>query len=180
MNFKSFGLLLALLLSPWIALAQAPDAYACPQGRAELEANKQLLRDFFAFKGSLEERAERFLSVDYVQHNPRLLRLDAITGGSGREAWLKGFHEANRRDISIVDLGGIRLAQPIIVMAECDLVTAIYKGVLEDPDRPSETYEAFAFEMFRVRDGRFSEHWDQVTLKRGWMGTDSEESPASQ
>ena len=64
---------------------------------------------------------------------------------------------------------GIRLSNPVILMAECDLVTAIYKGVLPDPDDASRTYEAFAFEVFRVRDGKVSEHWDQVQLAPGWL-----------
>jgi predicted SnoaL-like aldol condensation-catalyzing enzyme len=169
MRLQPAALFTSLLLIASVTVAETPDSGACTQSRTELQTNKQLLRDFFAFKGSLEERAERFLTVDYIQHNPRLLRLDAITGASGRNAWVEGFREAHRRRINLVDLGGIQLDEPIIVMAECDLVTAIYKGTLKDPDRPNETYEAFAFETFRVRAGKFSEHWDQVTLKPGWL-----------
>lgn len=166
---KAAALFVVLVLLPHFADAQASDTRACNGSHAGLEANKQLLHDFFAFSGTDQERAERFLTPDYVQHNPRLLRMNALTGATGREAWLKGFHEALRRGIDIVDLGGIRLDRPVLVMAECDLVTALYKGVLHDPDRPAATYEAFAFETFRVRDNKFSEHWDQVTLKPGWM-----------
>jgi predicted SnoaL-like aldol condensation-catalyzing enzyme len=54
-------------------------------------------------------------------------------------------------------------------MAEGDLGHAVYRGLLPDPDRPGERYEAFAFEAFRFRDGRFTEHWDQVKLVKGWM-----------
>jgi predicted SnoaL-like aldol condensation-catalyzing enzyme len=169
MHLQPTALFVSLLLTACVTMAGTSGPSACTQSRAELDSNKQLLRDFFAFNGSLEERAERFLAVDYIQHNPRLLRLDAITGASGRDSWLEGFKEAQRRRINLVDLGGIQLDQPIIVMAECDLVTAIYKGALKDPDRPNETYEAFAFETFRVRAGKFSEHWDQVTLKAGWL-----------
>ena len=96
--------------------------------------------------------------------------MDEFTGASGGRAWVEARIEArNRGGIPLVDLGGIRLRDPIIVMAEGDLVTAIYKGELADPDNPSSTYEAFAFETFRIRDGKFTEHWDQVTLKEGWM-----------
>jgi predicted SnoaL-like aldol condensation-catalyzing enzyme len=169
MPLQRAALFASFLLTACATVTETPAHDACSQTRTELEANKQLLRDFFAFNGSLEERAERFLTVDYIQHNPRLLRLDAITGASGRNSWLEAFKEAQRRRINLVDLGGIPLEQPIIVMAECDLVTAIYKGTLKDPDRPNETYEAFAFETFRVRAGKFAEHWDQVTLKPGWL-----------
>jgi predicted SnoaL-like aldol condensation-catalyzing enzyme len=154
--------------------AQDPAPCECSPSRAQLEANKQLLLDFFAFTGTREERAERFLAEDYIQHNPRLLRVDEITGASGRQSWLQGFREAERRGIRLVDLGGISLrGDPVILMAEGDLVTAIYRGTLPDPDNPARTYEAFAFETVRIRDGQFTEHWDQVTLAPGWLdGTD--------
>lgn len=54
-------------------------------------------------------------------------------------------------------------------MSEGDLAFAVYKGELPDPGNPGRTYEAYAFEGFRVRNGQFSEHWDQVKLTRGWM-----------
>lgn len=144
------------------------------QEQTEQEANKQLLIDFFAFEGDSDvERMELFMADDYVQHNPRFLAMDKFTGASGNRAWVEARIEARERGgIPLVDLGGIRLSNPIIVMAEDDLVTAIYKGDLPDPDNPGETYEAFAFETFRIRDGKFTEHWDQVTLKEGWMETE--------
>jgi predicted SnoaL-like aldol condensation-catalyzing enzyme len=134
------------------------------------ETNKQLLLDFFNFQGTDEERMQQFLAPDYVQHNPRFLAMDEFTAARGNRAWVEARREARAQGgIPLVDLGGIRLRDPIILMAEDDLVTAIYKGDLPDPDKPGETYEAFAFETFRVRDGKFTEHWDQVTLKAGWM-----------
>ena len=136
----------------------------------QLAINKQLLIDFFAYEGSDVGRMEQFMAPDYIQHNPRFLAMDKFTGATGNRAWVEARIEARRRGgIALVDLGGIRLSDPIIVMAEDDLVTAIYKGDLANPDNPQETYEAFAFETFRVRDGKFTEHWDQVTLEEGWM-----------
>ena len=167
-TLRTFVGIAALLLgSP--AFAQGIVKCA-PVPQATLDANKQLLIDFFN-SGNLsrEERSRRFQSEDYVQHNPRALRIDEITGAKGRDAWVKAFEEAARRGVALVDLGGIPLRDPVIVMAECDLVTAIYKGVLRDPDDPTRTYEAFAFETVRVKDGKFTEHWDQVTLASGWL-----------
>lgn len=159
-----------LLLLAWtLCGAQTPEPGPCNVSQAELNANKQLLLDFFNSEGTRRERAERFMADDYIQHNARLRKVDEITGASGRESWIQGFLEAERRGIQLVDLGGIRLRNPIIIMAECDLVTAIYRGVRQDPDDPNRSYEAFAFETVRVRDGKFTEHWDQVTLAPGWM-----------
>lgn len=175
------GALVALCASAGIALAQTPAPAAAPVQReplckeqvpqAQLEANKQLLLSFFNQPAGLtrDERSARTQSENYIQHNPRFLRMDEITGATGRQAWVKAGEEAGRRGIQLVALNGIRLQNPVILMAECDLVTAIYKGVLPDPDDPSRTYEAFAFETFRVKDGKVTEHWDQVQLAPGWM-----------
>jgi len=134
------------------------------------EANKQLVVDFFGFRGGREERAAKFQTEDYIQHNPRFLRMDEFTGARGRQAWVSAFEEAARRGgISLVALGGIPLRNPIILMAEGDLMVAVYKGNIPVPGEPGKTYEAYAFEGFRVRNGQFSEHWDQVKLARGWM-----------
>lgn len=174
-NRAVLQLLLVLFVIP-ASHAQSPEPGACSTTQTELNANKQLLLDFFASRGMpREERSAKFQTEDYIQHNPRLLRIDEITGAEGRQSWLQGFLEAQRRGIALVELGGIQLSNPIILMAECDLVTAIYKGELQDPDDPGRTYEAFAFETVRIRDGKFAEHWDQVTLEAGWMDGNNRE-----
>jgi predicted SnoaL-like aldol condensation-catalyzing enzyme len=149
-----------------LTAASAPPIPATATDR--LAANKKVAVDNFQFKGTREDRARIFLAEDYVQHNPRFLKMDRVTGARGRDAWLKAFAAARGRPL--VDLGGISLRDlPVIVMAEGELVLLVYKGVLPDPDAPSKTYEAFAFEAYRVRDGKLAEHWDQVTLTPGWM-----------
>jgi predicted SnoaL-like aldol condensation-catalyzing enzyme len=169
---RTLSALALILVAGSAGTASAQGLTSCaPVPQATLDANKKLLIDFFESGRTMsrEERSRKFQADDYIQHNPRALRIDEITGAKGRDAWVKAFDEAARRKVALVDLGGIALRDPIIVMAECDLVTAIYKGVLKDPDDPNRTYEAFAFETVRVKDGKFTEHWDQVTLAPGWM-----------
>lgn len=160
-----------MLTAALVLAAVSPHAQTAPTAptQAQLEANKKLLLDFFASQGTREERSKRFQAEDYIQHNPRALRVDEITGAKGRHAWVAAFEEAEKRGIRLVELGGIQLRNPVIIMAEGDLVTAIYKGTLPDPDDKTRTYEAFAFETVRIKDGKFVEHWDQVTLAPGWM-----------
>lgn len=161
------GLVGLFCLVSWNAVGADPQVG--PGAPTQLEANKQLLLAFFHFQGTREERARRFLADDYVQHNPRFLAMDRITGARGREAWVKAQEEAMRRGIRLVDLNGISLrSDPVILMAERDLVTAVYRGTMADPDGSGRTYEIFAFETVRIRDGKFTEHWDQVTLAPGW------------
>ncbi len=151
---------------PTAAAATAPAVVSA----ATLAANKKLLLDFFAFRGSFEDRGRQFLADDYVQHNPRFLAMDKVTGARGRQAWVAAQQEAQRQRIRIVDLNGISLrAMPVILMAEGDLVTAVYRGEMADPTTVGRMQEIFAFETVRIRDGKFVEHWDQVTLAVDWM-----------
>ena len=153
--------LLALALMSTAMFAQSPTS------ASELERNKQLVIDFFNDKGDAAARGRRFMVEDYIQHSPRYLRMNEVTHASGREAWLKA-REAAAGHAKLLGKGGIPLTNPVILMAEGDLVTAIYKATLPDPDDKSKTYEAFTFETFRVKGGKFVEHWDAVQLTKGW------------
>lgn len=124
-------------------------AQTVQQGATEAERNKQLLLDFFNFQGDPAVRAKQFFADDYIQHNPRFLRMNEVTHASGREAWLKA-GQAAQGHANLVVNGGIPLQNPVIVMAEGDLVTAIFKVTLPDPDDKSKTYDAFTFETVRV------------------------------
>lgn len=149
------ALLLLLVVLP--AVAQTPDE------AARLEANKQLLLTFFALGGDLEAR-KAMLADDYIQHNPRFV---AMTGAIGSDAWIKAIQTAQGRVLLTDPVFNLR-GNPVVLMAEGDLVTAIFKTVLPDPDDPSRTYEAFNFETVRIRDGKLAEHWDALKLSQGW------------
>jgi hypothetical protein len=74
--------------------------------------------------------------------------MNEVTHATGRDAWVQA-NLAARGHARLVVNGGIPLRDPIMLMAEGDLVTAIYKAALPDPDDQTKTYEAFTFEMFR-------------------------------
>ena len=154
-----------------IAFGALAASLLAQQGPANVanEPPKQLILRFFGFQGTREERAAQTQTPDYIQHNPRFLRMDEITGARGNQAWVRAGEEAQRRGLQLVALNGIGLRNPIILIGEGDLVHAVYRGNIPDPAAPGSTYEAFAFESFRVRDAKFSEHWDQVRLEPGWM-----------
>lgn len=153
----AFTLILALGLAlPAAAQQSAAEA-------ARLEANKQVLMKFFALGGDLEAR-KKMLTDDYIQHNPRFVEL---TGATGSQAWYDAINMARGR-IRVTDPDFNLRSTPVILMAEGDLVTAIYKTVLPNPDDPTKTYEAFNFETVRIRDGKLAEHWDALKLEKGW------------
>jgi predicted SnoaL-like aldol condensation-catalyzing enzyme len=158
-----------VLLSTFLAAPVAISSQAPPVQPAAV-SSKQLILRFFEFRGTREERATQTQTPDYIQHNPRFLRMDEFTGARGNQAWVQAFEEAQRRgNLQLVALGGIPLRNPIILIGEGDLAFAVYRGSITDPAAAGRTYEAFAFESFRIRDGKLSEHWDQVRLEPGWM-----------
>jgi predicted SnoaL-like aldol condensation-catalyzing enzyme len=60
----------------------------------------------------------------------------------------------------------------VIVLAECDLVTAIIKNTPRDPTASrGTTYERFSFDTFRVRNGKLVEHWDDEEITEESMQT---------
>jgi predicted SnoaL-like aldol condensation-catalyzing enzyme len=149
------------------ALAAAPAFAAVPTVE---QADKQIIDDFFMAGQagmSREARAAKFQADGYIQHNPRFLKMDETTGQRGRAAWIAAGPEGQKRGVRLVDQG-IPLRNPVILMAEGDLVHAVYRGRILDPARPGESYEAFAFETVRVKGGQFTEHWDGVRLTADW------------
>jgi len=95
---------------------------------------------------------------DYIQHNPDALRFEQINHLHGRDAMAKL--------LEVMGKLGSRgpppafLAKRTIMVAECDLVMVLRQIEEPDPQNPGKTYTAFGFEMFRIKDGKLYEHWD--------------------
>jgi predicted SnoaL-like aldol condensation-catalyzing enzyme len=107
---------------------------------ADLEANKQTVREFYelAFNGKKpEEAVERYVGSRYVQHNPQ-----APDGTEAFIGFVKAFPEAS------VDIRRI--------VAEGDIVvTHSMLRFSADDERGT-----VAVDLFRVEDGKVVEHWD--------------------
>jgi predicted SnoaL-like aldol condensation-catalyzing enzyme len=151
----------AMALLALVARAEQPG-----EAVARLEANKKLLLEFFRLGADREARM-KMLADDYIQHNPRFLATDKITGKKGREAW-GAAPVAAQGHARLTDPDFNLRTVPAILMAEGGYVTAIFKASISDPDNPAAEYEAFNFETVRIQDGKLVEHWDAVKLTRGW------------
>ena len=149
-----------------LVLAAAGFLGAQTSEAAKLEANKNLLFDFFRLGGNLDARTQ-MLADDYTQHNPRFLKMDETTRKTGRDAWAAAIRGAQNH-ARLTDPDFNLRSTPVAVVAEGVYVAAFYKATLPDPDDPSKTYEAFNFELVRIKDGKLAEHWDAVKLAKGW------------
>ncbi len=120
----------------------------------QTEVNKKLVLDFFrlVFEAENADAAKDFLAEDYIQHNP--------TVPTGREGFINTFKSMFHGPKPVQPT--LR-RQPVAVVAEGDLVTVIWKRPLPDPADPSKTYDAFAFDLFRIQNGKLMEHWDGAT-----------------
>jgi predicted SnoaL-like aldol condensation-catalyzing enzyme len=120
------------------------------------KANKQLVLDFFrvVFEAENVDAADQYLAPGYIQHNPLV-----ATGRDGFVKYFKSKWKAPKPVRATLE------DAPVEVMAEGDLVTLMWKVQKKDPQDNSKTYDAFWFDMFRVKDGKLVEHWDCATKK---------------
>jgi predicted SnoaL-like aldol condensation-catalyzing enzyme len=127
-----------------------------------LEANKKLAEAFFR-KGATPEERMALLHPDYVQHNPLFQRFNDINGIHGRDA-VEAFVKARAAAGTPPPPPNPGNDPTYLVMAEGDLVTVLHKQMLPDPQNAGKFYESFAFDTWRVKDGKLYEHWDAATI----------------
>jgi predicted SnoaL-like aldol condensation-catalyzing enzyme len=113
-----------------------------------LAANKKLVYDFtrIILAGRHLDQAATFLSDGYVQHNPNV-----PTGLQGFLDYFSKLPGGPRPTPDTVD--GL-----VSMQAEGDIVTMSFVNELQDATGAS--YTTTWFDMFRVTDGKITEHWD--------------------
>lgn len=118
-----------------------------------LEANKRIVYDFYrvVFEGLHMEKAGNYLSDEYVQHNPNVK--------SGRDNFVHFFSSRGKPK----PVSEFIQAPLISIVAERDLVTLVFERSYTDKD--GKTYSSTWFDMFRVQNGKITEHWDPAQKK---------------
>jgi predicted SnoaL-like aldol condensation-catalyzing enzyme len=156
----SFRLLLTTFAVSTILLTSAAQAQEPVRGATnaealftspdpKLHANKQVA--YAIVRELLEaghwDRADRYLSERYLQHNPN--------AASGRKAVVYFFTEVLKvKPKPVPD----RISTPVIaVIAEGDLVTVLYPRKV---DGPQGSYSTTWYDTWRIVDGKADEHWD--------------------
>jgi predicted SnoaL-like aldol condensation-catalyzing enzyme len=136
---KWFAQIMALA---WLGFAQITYADEALTAR-----NKALVRDFYTtvLIGRQVDAAPRFLSTDYIQHNPNM-----PTG-------LKGFMDTFRKRFD-QKLPSDYKRELLNVVGENDMVVIYVRQTWTSSD--GKHNQALGFDMFRVQDGKIAEHWD--------------------
>jgi predicted SnoaL-like aldol condensation-catalyzing enzyme len=118
-----------------------------------LAANKRLVFDAWRqiVAAGRDELAALYLADRFVDHS-----VYAPTFGAPIAT---PYAAATERPIDVA------LADPIVaVVAEGDLVVQVLGQEHAHPARPGTTYTTTWFDMFRVADGRLTEHWDPALM----------------
>jgi predicted SnoaL-like aldol condensation-catalyzing enzyme len=127
-------------------------------GLSDLEANKQLVADFYerVFVPMDPTAIADFVAEDYRQNSSHMPQ-----GRAGLEALVSDL--AQHRPPKPPRNGDAPSGpEPAILVAEGDLV--VIAGCLPQRDRrdPRTTWPYYAFDAYRVRDGRLAEHWSGI------------------
>jgi predicted SnoaL-like aldol condensation-catalyzing enzyme len=151
-----------------VPVVPAPDPDALfHSADSTLNANKQVV--YHVLKDLLEaghaELAPKYMTERYIQHNPNI--------PSGRGGDVKIFAAMGPpRPIAARIHGKI-----VAVVAEGDLVVVATAHTLADPSHPGKTYTTTGFDMWRIRNGRSDEHWDDALL--GMKGPGEVDAPTA-
>lgn len=91
--------------------------------------------------------AARWLTPEYIQHNPNVI--------SGRDAVVKYFGARPKKPIPQ------KMSTPVVaVIADGNLAMVARPREYKDPKDPSKSYTTTWFDMWRIENGKATEHWD--------------------
>lgn len=144
---------LAGVASAQLPVEPHPDQHAMLESDdAELAAAKQLVYDFWrhVLVARDMDKALEYMDETYMQHNPNV--------PTGRAPFIAFFGQMEQQPVQET-IDGL-----VAIVGEGDLVTMSFVRECADPRNEGQTYTTTWFDMFRVGDGRITEHWDYGTV----------------
>ena len=117
---------------------------------ATLEANKKLVSEYWrtVFMARRVDQAPRFLTEDFQDHAPTM-------PGQGLGGFMQYFAKWGEKPLPTIpnEIKGF-----VSIVAEGDLVVLATLQNVKDSE--GKLYTTTWFDMFRIKDGKVSEHWD--------------------
>jgi predicted SnoaL-like aldol condensation-catalyzing enzyme len=160
--------------------AASPAAAETPQE----QANKKVVLGFFdalnagdaagATARDIPIIAEKYLDPSYTQHSEQLKKLPGP--GADREKLIRMFQSMPPRPAG-AGAGAMPPQKRVAVMAEGDLVMMLVERDMVDP--AGVTHPNFIFNMFRVKKGKLTEHWEVSSGMRPPPGADAGPPPGA-
>jgi predicted SnoaL-like aldol condensation-catalyzing enzyme len=132
-------------------LSCAPVAAQAPNMTAQEKKNLQLVLDWWrVLQSGHVELVPTYIAPDVIQHNPNF--------GQGMAAIQTLL--ARRTPINPMPATLTPQQMPALTLSQGEIVTLIWDREAKDPADSSKTYHYNAFDAFRVKSGRITEHWD--------------------
>ncbi|WP_328836652.1 nuclear transport factor 2 family protein [Streptomyces europaeiscabiei] len=127
-----------------VAASADPDVAATKRIMIEFVAElARMIRDA-AVDERIRDIVERYVTEEFVQHDPN-------APGNGREQLIEFLRHA--------PLDGGPPPAVVNVMAEGELASVMTRQPTPDPLIPGSTYDWYSLAVFRLGNGRLSEHW---------------------
>ncbi len=121
----------------------------------------------FNTPGRTPDQAYDLMDPNYKQHNPTFKRFGEINNLHGREEFkaLLGMMRTMGQRLGPPPDRKAPKGNPIYrVIADCHYVVVLSQRYLPDPQHEGKYYEAFWTDIWRVKDGKLAEHWDEDTI----------------
>jgi predicted SnoaL-like aldol condensation-catalyzing enzyme len=144
-----------------VLLAASPAAAETPQE----QANKKVVLAFFDALNAGDAAgttardipiiAEKYLDPGYTQHSEQFKKLPGP--GTDRDKLIRMFQNMPPRPAG-AGAGTMPPQKRVAVMAEGDLVMMLVERDMVDP--AGVTHPKYIFNMFRVKNGKLTEHWE--------------------
>lgn len=131
------------------AVAASPDPDAAAAKRIVIDFVAELarvVRDRTVEK-QVRDVVERYVAEDYVEHDPN-------APGNGRELLIEFLRHA--------PLDGGPPPAVVNILAEGELASVMTRQPTPDPLIPGSTYDWYNLAVFRLSNGRLSEHWSPL------------------
>jgi hypothetical protein len=153
------------VLARGYATAQSSDPAADARARlATQHANEKLAWAYYRPGNTIDQRLA-YISPKFVNHNLGMERFMALNKIATSKEGFRIMVETRAKLLGDPNTGtNGPAAQPYEVMASGDLVAIVHEHQQADPANPVETRAVYQYDLFRIENGKFVEHWDGTPL----------------